>query len=289
MVDWSAAGTPKTGKDSIWIAHHFPAPNRQGFRRSTVNPATRQEANAFLIETLGKHVQAGRRVLLGFDFSLGYPQGLTEHLGCGSWLELLRYFQTQIIDSETNKNNRYEVAARMNAEIGDGPGPFWGCHQSAATDRLTSRRIGHFEFPYRGLAEFRETERSGKLVGASPQSCWKLGGIGAVGSQTLLGLKHVADLRFASSGPLRDMIRVWPFESGCKHSEESPVTIAEIFPSSIPIAAADQAKIKDQKLVRDQIQVLNCVRWAADLDRQQQLAQRFECPTIGEIEGWILC
>lgn len=77
-VDWSAANTPRTGKDSIWIADSEAA---------SANPATRHEAMATLTDRLISARAAGQRVMLGFDFVFGYPQGAAEVI-IGAFSEL---------------------------------------------------------------------------------------------------------------------------------------------------------------------------------------------------------
>ena len=77
IVDWSAAGTPKTGRDSIWIC----AAGRDGVETLLENPPTRHAARALLCELLGDAVRRGERVLAGFDFPFGYPAGFAARLG----------------------------------------------------------------------------------------------------------------------------------------------------------------------------------------------------------------
>src|SRR5512140_422991 len=80
LVDWSAANAPKTGPDSVWIAHA----KREGGRVwhvETLNPATREQAFWWIRALLLDLVSRGSRVLAGFDFSLGYPAGFSAALG----------------------------------------------------------------------------------------------------------------------------------------------------------------------------------------------------------------
>ena len=58
VVDWSAAGQPKTGRDSIWFALY----TREGGRlrrKALVNPATREAATA----DLGDRLAAQQRLI----------------------------------------------------------------------------------------------------------------------------------------------------------------------------------------------------------------------------------
>src|SRR6266852_6237964 len=62
IVDWSAAGTPKTGRDSIWIC----AVDRDGSERLIENPRTRHGAKNLLGELLSDATARGERVPVGF-------------------------------------------------------------------------------------------------------------------------------------------------------------------------------------------------------------------------------
>jgi len=69
-VDWSAANTPKRGKDSIWIGELGP----EG-RVPSENPPTRDAAMAAIADRLLSARRRGERIMLGFDFVFGYPRG----------------------------------------------------------------------------------------------------------------------------------------------------------------------------------------------------------------------
>ena len=185
IVDWSANSTPKTGADSIWYCHD----------RSAHNPATRHQA----MREITKLAQSLKgRVLLGFDFPLGFAHYRIP------WPLLTELIE----DAEDNTNNRFAVAAELNRRLTGGPSPFWGCPAKHAGRFLTTTK------PPVPLPE-RATEQRG----AKPP--WKLAYPGTCGSQSLTGIPHLQRLRTA----LEDC-SVWPFEE--------PVTryvIAEIYPS----------------------------------------------------------
>ena len=69
MIDWSAQSSPKQGKDSIWIA----VADCDGQVEEVHNPSTRHGATELLVELLS---DLSERVLVGCDFSFGYPSGL---------------------------------------------------------------------------------------------------------------------------------------------------------------------------------------------------------------------
>ena len=115
MVDWSAESRPKRGKDSIWLA----ALRRIGGRweaAAPVNPPTRAEAAAAIEALLDAERAAGRRVLIGFDFPLGYPQGFAARLGLAGapWRAVWQEYARLLADDAANGNNRFAVAEALN-------------------------------------------------------------------------------------------------------------------------------------------------------------------------------
>lgn len=228
-VDWSAAATPRTGADSIWIAH----------RSRTWNPSTRSEACA-LIERLIERRRG--RVLVGFDFSFGYPTGFATVIGARTWIDVWQEISRRVIDRDDNSNNRFEAAAKWNREISGRASPFWGCPPSAEGAYLSIRKTPLPE----GIAEFRGCDL--RVPGIQP--AWKLYTTGSVGSQMLTGIPRLLRLRERIPNSA-----VWPFEPW----RRAEVVFAEIYPSMIGLPArAAQPK--------DKAQVLAAVRWMARLD-----------------------
>ena len=80
MVDWSAAAKPVTGANSIWIGI-LARDARLKFQFKAVNPDTRLKARSFIEDMVGRLTGRGDKVLLGFDFSLGYPAGTAQAAG----------------------------------------------------------------------------------------------------------------------------------------------------------------------------------------------------------------
>ena len=74
MVDWSAASKPTTGPDSIWVGV-LKRNVRFQMAFEAHNPATRVEAEALLNNVLDDLKRKRERVLVGFDFPLGFPRG----------------------------------------------------------------------------------------------------------------------------------------------------------------------------------------------------------------------
>lgn len=236
MVDWSAAATPKTGRDSVWWALTRPGaatPER------LENPATRAEAMATLSDLAAAEADAGRRILLGFDFPFGYPVGAAERmltaldaapasLDDPLWARLWAALAAAIEDGPNNANNRFDVAERINARGFDGAGPFWARPPKPKRAALAEKKpTGYGE---RYPAERRIVERRIR----STQPVWKLFTTGSVGGQTLMGIAALERMR--RDPRLAERLRVWPFETGLVDGGriDAPIVLAEIYPSLIP-------------------------------------------------------
>ncbi|MGC1301416.1 MAG: cobalamin biosynthesis protein CbiG, partial [Caulobacteraceae bacterium] len=141
MVDWSAAATAKTGKDSIWIG----VTKRDIRFRPTFeafNPPTRQAAEAQLRTILTDLRRRNDAALIGFDFSLGYPDGTAAMLKLKShgYNAMWAFLASNIVDKADNTNNRFAVASKMNRLMTDQPWPFWGAPARDAQRWLSSTR-----------------------------------------------------------------------------------------------------------------------------------------------------
>ena len=295
MVDWSAAAKPALGPNSIWIGVLM-KDARLKLQFKAVNIDTRLKARAFIEDMVAKLTKRGDKVLLGFDFSLGYPAGTAKALGLDTekqapWAAMHAHLATRYKDKpDNNSRPRFAIAAGLNYTISKGPFPFWGAPPADKATTLSTTKPGFT--PDKPLAEFRLAEQHLRSVpGASPKSCWQLYGAGSVGSQSLTGIPHVHALRQAWPNA-----RVWPFELG----EGGPVTaemldgievvIAEVYPSLV--------KLKPEKgEVADEAQVRQIARHYADLDEKNALGAIFSTgkPLSGEQialitgeEGWIL-
>jgi hypothetical protein len=219
---------------------------------------------------------------VGFDFAFGYPAEAGLPAGralCARLAELVR-------DAPDGVNNRFEVAGLLNREIqaalgGGFDGPFW-CHPSGRSyEHLTRRRPT--PFPPR-IPAGRLVER--RLAHRGIQSPWKLFTVGAVGSQTLLGLPAVH--RLLTDPALGGRARLWPFETAWDRGiGADAIVIAEMWPSLLPRRHAYPIKDQDQvAAVRD---------WALDdpgavaaaLARPADLADDEE-RTVSRREGWIV-
>lgn len=291
-VDWSANNGPKRGPDSIWIGEWGPSgpvPSR--------NLPTRAAAMADLEQTLLSARARGERILLGFDFAFGFPSGTARTLsqpapppasptlplagraGEGGdapqpWQSLWSLLSTLVEDTDQNLSNRFEVAEHLN-RLG---ARFWGHPHGRTYTHLTPKK----PLAAHGLPERRAVEAH--LSG--PQPVWKLTGVGAVGSQTLLGIPRLEALR--RHPVLGPDIAVWPFESDFERRLDRPILLAEIYPSLF----APMPGI----VPRDRAQVETCVARYAGFDAAGALGTFLAAPAgldparraiaLSE-EGWI--
>jgi precorrin-8X/cobalt-precorrin-8 methylmutase len=288
MVDWSAANSPRRGRDSIWLYHL----QRRGERLIEVersNPSTRRDAEASLRTTLLGAVAAKRSLLLGCDFSFGYARDFARQLRLTGppWRAVWDEIAGRLQDDERNRNNRFDVAIELNRRISRRAFPFWGCPTAKACDHLETRH--HRRHHATTLSERRIVEQDGRVKG--PQPAWKLLGTGSVGSQALTGIPVLRRLR--DDPELSGHAAVWPFETGLRplvRGEHAPIIFAEIYPSLIKY-------VETAGEVRDETQMRCIARHLAERDLVGELASLFagdpdlsreERGIVEAEEGWIL-
>ena len=292
MVDWSAASKASSGKDSIWIGALAPdARLRLAFRAS--NPTTRAAAVEELTELLNRLTHRGDRVLLGFDFPMGFPTGTAQSIGLqdndGPWKAIRGFLAKEMKDKPDNSNNRFALAARLNRMISEGPFPFWGC---AKRDELTTLSVKKArEHGPDDLPEYRLTETHAlKNKLGRPQPIWKIAYAGAVGGQALTGIPAIERLR-EQVGELR----IWPFELPLapltsESLGSAKVVVTEIYPSMLETKALSTE-------IKDEAQVRIIAEFFAEADKNGRLAELFAGPdslsedekaVILAEEGWIL-
>ena len=264
VVDWSAANVPSPARpsaDAIWIGCAREGGCDVAYHR------TRAAAEAAIVQILDAEMQAGQRVLLGFDFPLGYPQGFAKRLtGQDGARAVWNWLEVHLTDGPDNRSNRFELAAGINAQFG-GAGPFWGRPANLNLAALPARKL--VDYDGLGLSERRQVER----VVPRAQPVWKLYTTGSVGSQALTGLPMIARLA------RRVGAAVWPFDA-----PDKPLVLAEIYPSLLAqkVALAVAAgEIKDAAQVRLLAQSLR------KLSVSGGLSALLDVPPHAD-EGWIL-
>ena len=269
MVDWSASNekrpSKKPKKDAIWWAAQSNGNDgsvvaRLREIRGTSDPEivpastgggqvyeeTRSTAIKNIRSFLLEEAENGRRVLVGFDFAFGYPNGFAQRITSqASASSMWRWLHERLL---TPNRDRYEVAKCLNTEIhrefGE-EGPFWDVGTEVRSKKQLSAlasgggkpphnpygkaiREWPFDFP-----KLRETDEM--AVGAKP--VWQLSGAGSVGSQAMLGMPWLLELldTLKDESDLHgNRCVVWPFETGFGWTPQGSgpqITVVEIYPS----------------------------------------------------------
>jgi len=285
MVDWSAASKPTTGTDSIWIGI-LKKNVRFQLAFEAHNPATRAEALALLEKTIADLQRRNDRILLGFDFPLGFPEGTAAALKLkgDAWSAMIDFVSAEMRDKPDNTNNRFQVGAKMNRLMTNSAFPFWGAPAKDAQTMLAVKRPR--DHGAGDLPEFRKSEQAIK----GPSSIWKLYYQGSVGGQALTGLPVLKKLKTK----LGDAMKLWPFETGWKtlslaDVEGVAVVAAEIYPSLYATKATAGE-------VKDAVQVRAAAEHFAALDEKGRLGgvfgpkkdQEAHAEIVTREEGWIL-
>ena len=301
MVDWSAASSPRLGRDSIWIAERTPYSGAT----DPVNIPTRAAAMAALTDLVT--TTGDERVLIGFDFTFGYPTGTADLIIGGepgaTWADVWRWMAEHIADDENNRNDRFNVAAQLNADIENRTGiaPFWGYPGRERSDALSRTRPSiwsgeatatRVRATASGFAahEYRIAEERVRARGYRPFPAWQLAYPGSVGSQMMLGMHHLE--RWRHDARLENRVQVWPFDTGVGVAsgavDPGTVLVAEVWPSMFDV---DRARHK----VLDAAQVLTVVDLLAAADANGILANWFapglteqERTRVLTEEGWTL-
>lgn len=276
VIDFSAAaevGKERPQEDRCWAAFSW------GQWRS--EPAYFRTRFS-LIESLVPILDAlSGPALIAWDFPFGYPMGS----GMGGGRHVASKLLRLVKDDPTNRNNRFEVADRLNLQIGDLPGPFWGCPNG--------RKFAHLEptkpsYESREYSEFRIVESKVLDAGYSTiQSVWKLNGTGSVGGQAIMGLATIERLNASLQGS--QTVAYWPFETDWNKKLDG-IVHAECWPSLTRLISTPYA-------FRDAQQVM-CVRdELAAADKEGRLLEMLAPPpglspkemdaAMNE-EGWIL-
>jgi len=276
VVDWSASARPspkKPTKNAIWWAVA-----RNGLVEEPRYERTRQDAMRSIHSLLLDERLRGRRVLVGFDFPFGYPAGVAKRLtGKASGLALWDWLGERVKDGPKNANNRFDVATEINAAY-PGIGPCWGRPKSwdfpSIPTRGKARTTREREPPERRIADKRAT---------GAKTVWQLAYAGSVGSQVLVGIPAVAQLR--NDPDLDGEIVAWPFDGGLR-LPDAPIVLAEVYPSLLK-RAVEKFQLPDE--VPDSAQVRVNVQAFARLDASAGLKPLFGgCDSLTDEERRIV-
>lgn len=292
IVDWSAAAKPAQGANSIWVGA-LARDARLKFRFQAANPPTRLAARDLIAGLAERFAARGDRVLIGFDFSLGYPAGTAKAAGIQkqdepAWQSVYRHLSGKLREKSDNSNTRFAIAAGLNYAMTREALPFWG---APARDQIKTLAGTKGDFLKAPVGEYRAAEAwIRQHYKAKPKSVWQLYGTGSVGSQTLLGIPTVEWLRNRLSGAA-----LWPFETGFRpigedDLDKTRIVLAEVYPSLVETRPAPGE-------VADEAQIRALAHHYYALDQAGQLGPLFGppegldpalFPKITAEEGWIL-
>ena len=272
IVDWSARSKrspKKRTKDAIWWA----VARVDGGSVTVCEPEyarTRHCALQRLARLIAEELDSGRRLLVGFDFPFGYPEGVAAHLtGEARALSLWDWLAKRINDQPDNKNNRFEVAAKINDVFYPGcGGPFWGRHH-----KWSCRAISTKKPPCTGQQCHPPERRIADECAQNAKTVWQLWGAGSVGSQVLLGLPALK--RLIKAPGIARRAAVWPFQTGLR-TPEARAVIAEVYPSLLKKQIDERKREQDEQEIVDRVQVRVNAEAFARLDAGGGLAPLFD-------------
>jgi molybdopterin molybdotransferase len=268
VVDWSAAKGRKTRptSDAIWLGIV-----RDGIAQEPEFCATRIAAEARIVALIASEQAAGRRLLAGFDFPFGYPQGFARHVtGTDDPFAVWDWIGARITDTEKGENNRFDVAEDLNA-LFDGDGPFWAKPNKVDWPGIPFRKAAVRFAP---MAERRACDLEAK----ASSSCFQLFNPPTVGGQMLMGLPMLNRLRQIPG------VAVWPFEAW----QEAPAVLAEIWPGVIEPAVKAALATAGPDAIRDRAQVGLLALALSRLSASELYGLMSDLPDAAGEEGWIL-
>lgn len=265
VVDWSASTgpAPRPAENTIWIG------TATTTGTTTAHFPTRAAAESHLSRLIDTEQAAGRRLLIGCDFAMGYPAGFAARLtGTANPRAIWQWLAEHLTD-EGNVNNRFALADRINATFGQGP--FWGRPASLPLPHLPEGKTA--DHAALGIPEHRAAEQA--VRGAQP--VWKLFTTGSVGGQSLTGLPMIHRLS------QRPGVAVWPFDP----IDTAQTILAEVYPSLLRRAVAARVA---QGWITDAAQVTLLAHALLTLAQRNALAPLLHPPADRRIaeEGWIL-
>ncbi len=343
FVDWSASAKPTKNKNSIWIGccqsdgeeRSFNADltgyvggkkivdnwnnilrnfqKKEKFLKNSfvANPPTRKAALDFIKQILE---QDKKKTLIGFDFGFGYPHqayGTEEKTLGGCWKCLWEKLTSLYSEDDQEIDNKgrphYKLVDQWNS--GKKGLFFWGKPNNIKGSLDNVKTVECDAKARREDAKvdnFRITDKRVRWSGV--KSLWQLYGAGSVGSQTLLGIPYVEELRRCFG----EKVRVWPFETNFgKNLKGFNILICEVHFAAIGRVQERIARKTDalecqsenhqipKGYPKDRIQVEEMCRFFAEEDKDGSLLQKFlkvDCSCVSKDdrikaqtkEGWIL-
>lgn len=253
---------------------------------------TREDCTVYVEQRLVRALKRKQRVLVGWDFSFGYPKGFARALRLAKkqpWCQVWKIIDQLIADSPNNDNNRFAVGGRLNHLARMGSGPFWGVPAGQSGIFLGSKK--DFTYPRVRKKIVLNERRLVEQRVPRMQPAWKLAYTGSVGSQTLLGIPRILALTMKHE-TLREYSEIWPFTTCFAEllpGEEPCVVHAEIYPGMLEMPGKDE--------IPDREQVRTYVKWLAEKQARGKLPRLLAGPEeltkkerkrIIRHEGWVL-
>ncbi len=269
MTNWSGASSRVYRTSSIFVVSLIDG------KEEVKDFSTRARAHDYITCIMDKASKNKKRLLLCFDFAFGYPAKAYDELGCKNWEKLWELINTEIDDSDSNKNNRFDVANKLNLLFA-GEGPFWGKPANYTQYKnILTNRPKRFAKGSNDPLQFRTIETH--IPNA--KSVWQLAYNGCVGSKTLMGIPALQKLKEHKE---IDCV-IWPFEN---IDDTDKHVIAEIYP-----AIWDEKKSQmtiEERLCRT-LKIISCLDKNGTLKNLLQAPHRHPCKNdIIKKEGWIL-
>ena len=194
-VDWSGDKGPGQRK-KIWAGVWTASSSAKGGTVSLESGRTRVELMEWLVEL----ARETPRMLVGFDFSFGFPAWFMEELGIRSAPEFWRVVaegQGERWLHEDCEDGRFWGRAGSRRH-GKKPAEFCGEH--------AHRMLRRAETVLKVRAEMTDPLALARIAGIAPKSVFQIGGAGAVGTASLRGMPGLLVLREAG-------FRIWPFDA----------------------------------------------------------------------------
>ena len=266
MTNWSGASSRVYRTSSIFVVSLIDG------KKETESFSTRTRAHDYITCMINKPTKNGKPLLIGFDFAFGYPAKAYDELGCKNWEKLWKLIDTEIDDSDSNKNNRFDVANKLNSLFA-GEGPFWGKPANYTQYKnILTNRPKRFAKGSNDPLQFRTIETYFKKA----KSVWQLAYNGCVGSKTLMGIPTLQELK------QREDCCVWPFQD----LDENKHVIAEIYPA---IWDEKKSQMTIEERVCRTLKIISCLDKNSTLKNLLQAPHRHPCKNdIIKKEGWIL-
>jgi hypothetical protein len=203
-VDWSGDQGPGQRR-KIWAGVWTASSSARGGSVILESGRTRVK----LVDWLVEMARETPRMVVGFDFTFGFPAWFMEELGIGSapeFWQMVAEGQGERWLHKDCEDGRFWGRAGSRRH-GKKPEEFCGEH--------AHRMLRRAETALKVRAEMTDPLAIAKIAGIAPKSVFQIGGAGAVGTASLRGMPGLLRLREAG-------FRIWPFD-GAEFEKGKPM------------------------------------------------------------------